>query len=324
MPRAGEKWATGAVARNPVPGDVEGALRELGIEVDRVEGAEIWARCPQHQARTGKIDRHPSFSVNAERGMFCCLSCGYQGSFTQLVRDALAVSGAEAEAWVSQHGTLAYAARVLHRRAGTAPATAAPAWAGEPELAGFTIPPAWALAERDLTADAVARYGIVWDAVGDGWVLPIREHTGTLLGYQAKYGHLVRNRPRGVRKGLTLFGGHLLRGGTAVLVESPLDCARLWTAGVDGAVASFGATVSDQQIDLLVRLADQVLLALDNDSAGRQGAASVEKRLRGRMPPVKFFAYHGTAKDPGEMSESAIHRGLAGAATLLTHLLARR
>jgi len=301
----------------PVPGDVQGALRELGIEIVRVEGGEVWAHCPAHLARTGKEDRHPSFSVNEERGLFLCFSCGYQGSFPTLVMDRLGLDPVAAHTWTARYGSLERAARIL--RGPCVPSAPPP----EPSLAGYAFPPAEALAKRGIDDEGAARYGLLWDEESGGFVLPIRDPRGALLGYQYKRGKFVRNRPRGIAKASTLFGAHAFDGDTAVLVESPLDCARLWAAGIPGALASFGAVVSDAQIDLLVRLADRVVIALDNDEPGISNADLVEARLR-RRTRVTFFRYpRRTVKDPGEMSDKEIADAYDGAYSRLARYLER-
>lgn len=292
----------------PVPADVPGAVARLGIKVERAVDGELWARCPRHLARTGRPDRHPSFSVNEDKGVFKCFSCGYQGSFTTLVADLLGLEPVAAGAWVASLGSLERTARLLRER--TAPAALPPP---EPTLAGYVPPPPDALAARRIDGDGAARYGLLWDGESGGFILPIRRLDGHLLGYQYKRGKFVRNRPRGLAKGQTLFGAHCFTGPVAVLVESPLDCARLWSAGIAGAVASFGADVTDRQIELLVRLADIVILALDDDEAGWLSAPTVAARLRGRVP-VKYLRYPGRkVKDVGEMSDAEIGAGIDGA-----------
>lgn len=288
------------LAAPPVPGDVPGALRELGVQIVRVQDGEIWARCPAHLRRTGKEDRNPSFSVNEELGVYFCFSCGYQGSFPNLVMDILGLEPVAAQAWITGRGSLGRLERILR---GPMPPPAPPP---EPSLADYVFPPAKDLSERGIDDDGAARYGLLWDQESGGFILPIREAGGALLGYQYKRGHFVRNRPRGIAKSSTLFGAHCFDGDTAVLVESPLDCARLWSAGIPGAVASFGAAVSDAQLGLLVRLAERVVIALDSDEAGLLAADQVEAKLRRRVPTTFWRYPRRTVKDPGEMTDKEI------------------
>jgi hypothetical protein len=50
----------------PIPGNVEKALIELGIEIMDAKDDEIIGRCPAHFDRLGKNDSHPSWSVVRE------------------------------------------------------------------------------------------------------------------------------------------------------------------------------------------------------------------------------------------------------------------
>lgn len=52
---------------------------ELGLRREVRRGAEIFYECPFH------IDETPSLSVNEERGIFQCFSCGRKGSYVNLL-----------------------------------------------------------------------------------------------------------------------------------------------------------------------------------------------------------------------------------------------
>jgi DNA primase len=144
------------------------------------------------------------------------------------------------------------------------------------------------------------------------WVIPIRTAQGKLLGYQRKRGKYVENVPEDMRKSRTLFGIDVFDGGTAILVESPLDVVRLTSAGVDGGVAAFGAGVSKYQMNLLLEEADEIVLALDNDEAGILSTQKL-KATYGRRIPLLTLCYDYTpdAKDVGEMEkDSQIRRAV--------------
>jgi DNA primase len=66
-------------------------LANLGIELTRSGGAEIVGRCPVHIKRVGKADNSPSWSMNAETGLWICFSCGAKGTLSSLIRNSLAV-----------------------------------------------------------------------------------------------------------------------------------------------------------------------------------------------------------------------------------------
>lgn len=302
--------------------DVRTALARLGMGTYEERDGELWARCPGHIERTGAEDRSPSWSVNVETGMHHCFSCGFGGTLPMLVSTVLHVNYVQAEGWLADPGLLAAAIEARLRtvqRSAYKHAEKAPV-----DLSGFTLPPPHALDERRITMEAAVRFEILWD--GKGFILPIRDAAHNLLGYQIKHGSFVRNRPRGVAKGTTLFGLGAFRGPEAVLVESPLDAARLWTCGIDGGMASFGAEVSDEQIELLVRISQRLIIALDDDNAGEIGADKVENAVNSRISPVRRFAYPRPrlrgVKDPGDLADQRVHEGIENAATRLQRLTA--
>ncbi len=182
-------------------------------------------------------------------------------------------------------------------------------------LRDFDTPPRWALEERGITATACRRFEIKWDDDGEAWVLPIRDaDSGVLRGWQTKTASETLTRKH-TRKSLTLFGITQFEcGTTAILVESPLDCARLLTAQFAGGVASFGADVSERHVELLSQRAGRIIIALDNDAAGHTGTEKLLVRLEGCGRPVYSFNYGGSpGKDVGELDDDEIAWGIAHA-----------
>lgn len=295
--------------------DVPAALARLGLDIETRDG-EGWRRCPGHYARTGREDASPSWSINLSTGLHHCFSCGYGGNLEYLVSGILRIDYRAAEAWLADPALLAQAieARLRSIQRYNPPSS-------KVDLSGFTLPPAGELAKRKITVEAALRFEILWD--GKGFILPIRDPWHRLLGYQIKRGSYVRNRPLRVAKSSTLFGLGAYTGARAILVESPLDCARLWSAGIDGAVAAFGSSVSPRQVELLLHIAERVVIALDDDNAGQIGADEVETALNYRMNPIRRFEYpHPCGKDPGELDDNQLAFGIEHARTRLERLTA--
>lgn len=252
-----------------VPGDVVAALDKLGLAVIRVdESGEATCKCPAHLENTGREDRHPSFSVNIESGLYGCWSCQFKGTFVSLVKYVLECEHEEAVAWVRAQGTIKRVERILAKRRAQDVDTTEEI--NEAKLALYVPPPPEALESRGLTAEACARYGVLWDVENERWITPVREADGTLLGWQEKNKRYFRNRPKGLKKAQHIFGMTALpaRCDFIVIVESPLDAVRLASLGIH-AVASYGASVSDTQMQMLYERTNRLVLFPDNDSAGR-------------------------------------------------------
>lgn len=308
------------------PADLEDALTELGIDVWRSTDEEVTALCPAHERRTGAPQRHATWSVNRHTGLMNCFSCGFKGTFIDLVMELLFPNDVfRAARWVRQFGVSLASARELvpydeREQREEAPTILVP----ETRLAMYDDPPAWALEERMLSAESCQHYGVRWDSRHESWIIPVRTPTGELAGWQEKWQKRKRfiNDPKDMKKSLCLFGFDVFPvGEPAVLLESPLDVPRLYTAGWEGGLSFFGAAWSQQQMRLVEAVTDEAVSALDNDKEGRVHA----ERLRvgdwdkgKQMTPgwagrlhLRFLSYEGTdAKDVGAMSEDEIQRAL--------------
>ena len=175
------------------------------------------------------------------------------------------------------------------------------------------------MAARGFGQAAAQAYGVLWDTKRDMWIIPVRDpYTSRLRGWQEKDKHYFKNVPYGLEKADCLFGLEKVRKGRRViLVESPLDCLRMWHAGITSVVSSYGAEVSEQQLDVLGEHCDELVCALDDDNAGWKRAAWIKENWRKRL---KYFDYEaawsgrkGDRKDPGEMADEEIKRGIDNA-----------
>ena len=115
-------------------------------------------------------------------------------------------------------------------------------------------------------------------------------------------------------KGDTLYGFHrvereLARG--LIVVESPWSVMKLWQAGLCGAVALCGVSVSAAQRDLLAS-ATRILLMLDGDDTGKTASRGLAGR---RVHPNLVAADLPDGTDPADLDEEHL-RALVRAAWL--------
>lgn len=294
--------------------EMESVLETLGIKAIGSRGVEIQAECPGHEERTGHKDRNPSWYINADSGAHICFSCGFKGNIYSLTSY---LNGApidfevnEEEASIKLSGRLF---KLLHpeeikKEQDSHPIT-------ESMLSAFITPPDEALISRGLSKVAAESYELLWDRLRGNWIIPVRNPKGALLGWQEK-GYRVRyfnNYPKGMKKGKSLFGYKQYASGDMVVVESPLDVIRLASVGITGAVATYGCSITGDQLEL-IRGADRVIFALDNDDAGKAASHDMLTRCLSLNTEAWFFNYDGLdVKDVGAMSRDEIVFGLANA-----------
>lgn len=274
-------------------------LQGQGLRVVRVEGHEIIAFCPAHLERLGREDRRASFSFNTTKMLGHCFSCDWKVPDLTMLVTYLTGKPPDDDVVIAaqRHSLAAEIDRITERK--------------EAELADSVRYMEWTLAERfrpvpakllelrRILRLAADHYQIRFDPAKHCQVIPIRSPQGSLWGWQQRQQGRVYNWPDKIPKSQTLFGFHLVESERVALVESPLDVVRLHQAGIP-AVASFGAGVSNRQVELLARNFGLVVLALDNDPPGRESSQRLIRQLRKRTGVVEWD-YTGTrAKDPGD------------------------
>lgn len=257
-----------------------------------------------HVKRTGKEDNNPSFYINSDSGLWLCYSCGARGNLGHLVAEMMGANydDPEVQLAIMNHGVSQLDM---------------PKWERLPEIDNsmylyYTDVPHRYLRSRNISEEAAREYGIRWNPENNSWIIPIIDPDGLLLGWQEKAQDFVRNHPKGIKMRGTLFGIERFQSKTAILVESPLDVVR-FASSFDGiqCLASFGASITVEQLTLLYDVADRLIVALDHDKAGTNSAKQIFKNLPLLRGGVRWLKYsHTEAKDIGEMTDSEIEEAV--------------
>lgn len=275
-------------------------LVSIGVDITKAGEREIQGRCPVHESRTGRADKSPSWSMNASTGAWICFSCGARGSLIGLVKELTGSDDPALEYYsiiANNELAKAHMPKVAHRVAAD--------WVSYER---FPSVPSECLELRNISEESARLHGIKWSPEDECWIIPIVTQDRELLGWQSKRPGWIRNFPVGVKKSETLFGIERFRGGTAILVESPLDVVRLTSmnCGYQG-LATFGTAVSNAQINILSHTVERLIVAMDNDDAGVKSAKKLFQSLPRFRKGTLWVNYKGTtAKDIGEMTDDEI------------------
>ncbi len=103
--------------------------------------------------------------------------------------------------------------------------------------------------------------------------------------------------------------------GTVIAVEGYMDVIALSRAGLPHAVAPLGTAMTERQLALLWRMADEPLLCFDGDPAGQRAAARAADRALPLLLPGKSlrFVTLPPGEDPDSLLRTAGPAGLARA-----------
>ncbi|HKW59850.1 MAG TPA: DNA primase [Candidatus Dormibacteraeota bacterium] len=154
------------------------------------------------------------------------------------------------------------------------------------------------------------------DFFAERLVIPIRDERGQTLAFTART--VRQDEPRKyinspetpayikgrVVYGLDLARDEIARRGHAVLMEGQFDVITAHQFGVANAVASSGTALTDDQVRLLKRFTDELLLVFDSDRAGREATRKAAVLAAQHAMRTRVISVPG-AKDPDEFLRSA-------------------
>ncbi len=183
------------------------------------------------------------------------------------------------------------------------------------------------LAGKDVSPELMAEAGLLvmgediavpYDRFRDRVMFPIEDGRGRAVAFggramsadvQAKY----LNSPDTplFNKGRLLYNLHRARGpahdrGTVVAVEGYVDVIALAKIGLENVVAPLGTALTEDQLDLLWRLADEPILCFDGDTAGRRAAHRAVSLALSHLQPGKSlrFALLPEGQDPDDLARA--------------------
>ncbi|MEZ5078208.1 MAG: DNA primase [Solirubrobacterales bacterium] len=156
------------------------------------------------------------------------------------------------------------------------------------------------------------RSGGEYDRFRERIMFPIRDRRGRTLGFGgramrsdqgAKYVNTAETdffHKSTILYGVDLAKGTIAKVGRAVVVEGYTDVLALHQAGIEEAVGVMGTAITEEQVATLSGMVDEVVLALDADSAGQEAMLRAQRVAAGRRMRLRV-ASMPAGEDPAEM-----------------------
>ncbi len=202
------------------------------------------------------------------------------------------------------------------------------------------------LSKRKIAVSDIAMSGLViarsgndrsfYDRFRGRLIFPICDSRGQVMGFSgrvldpdvkdAKY---VNGSETPIfQKGALLFGLNLARAvirdrSEAILVEGEFDAMSAFAAGVENVVASKGTALTDKQVAILARMAENVVLCFDTDLAGDSASRRGIELLDMAGVTVRV-ADLGKFKDPDEFAQKdpkGFKAAISAAANIYDYLI---
>ena len=188
-------------------------------------------------------------------------------------------------------------------------------WSG---LTDFALKKGFQQAEL-VTAGLAARRNRgdgVYDVFRGRVMFPVYDAQGRAVGFS---GRLMSDEARAAKyintpdtplyhKSRAMFGlkqakEAIRQADTAVLVEGNVDVISLWQHGQKNVVAVSGTALTADQLKILGRLAQKIILCFDQDSAGLKATQRAIELAQGTDTRLEVMSFTG-AKDPDELIRS--------------------
>lgn len=280
---------------------------------ERVNSAGTWTMvsCPLAKwEHDSGHDYNPSFSINVEPGnsMCKCLSCGFTGPLTNVVKKIKQLGGIDENVEEELQRFIEYEARVGFDVEENTYIPLLPNFFTDDfnRMHAYTR-------SRGLDETDMHKWALGFSNDLERVLIPFYDSDNSLV---AVVGRDVTNEhpqkymvyPKGFKRGKYLFGENKLRGDeeAVLVVEGYLDCviASKYLPDNIGVVAIGTAIPTIPQLRHIVALAPEIILGLDNpkeDMAGLKGYLAAKAYIRGRCKLTELD--YRQFKDAGEAGE---------------------
>lgn len=278
------------------------------------ETSDDWmVQCPYH---SNGQERRPSAGIRKSDGLFHCFACGEVHSLCELISFCLGYSndvlGKEGWKWLLKN----FATVQVNRRndifidydrknAKTSDFKLQNAiYNDDLEKYRFIHPYMY---KRGLNDAVIEQFDIGYDKDTDSITFPVRDISGNTLFIARRNVKYKRfSYPKGVIKPLyglyELYQSNVKASDSVFVTESMIDCILLWKNGHYAvAMNGVGSELQYKQLnDLSVR---HLIVATDNDSAGRKSRAEIKKQVNKLLTYIDFPS---NRKDIGECTDEEI------------------
>lgn len=272
----------------------EEMLQQISENVDLLEyasqhfefekrGKDYFAHCPLH------VDVTPSFSVNPEKNLYYCFSCGRAGSiinflmdfedmpFEDSVQKAASLAGLDlSKMCKSETVIFLRKLRTLLKRQNSAPFEHE--ILPETELDKYSKAPAQEWIDEGIDPEIMDLFDVRIDEWTNRIVYPVRDINGRLLNIKGrtrlsnfkalKIPKYINYRPVGVLdyfQGLNITLPYVRQAGEIIIFESIKSVMKAYGWGYKNVASAEKHNLTPEQMQLLVKLRVNVVFAYDSD-----------------------------------------------------------
>lgn len=296
---------------------MENQIRELfekySIFIESQNGQEFNIYCPFHKNRNS-----PAFFINIRTGLWQCFnpSCGKKGNFRQLYKQ---LTGKSYTKDISLDPT------ALKRE--IEKGFKKQEYIDEIDISSIEIDynnqvhvdKLQYFINRGFDIDTLMYFEVGFSEVKNRIVIPVRDINYKLIGFIGR-AILDNQEPKylynkGFKRADTLFNiQNAKQYSSCIITEGGVDAMKVYQAGFPNVVSTLGAQVSPNQVKILKRYFDSLIIFSDNDDAGKSMQDDIIDLCGGKE--IFIVENASGCKDAGEMTKIQIIETLTNKKTI--------
>jgi len=283
---------------------IERVIEGSGLNIESQVGSEFIVFCPFHNNH-----RTPAGEVNMNTGMFFCFSCNKIADLIEFVMHITGRTYFESVRFIKDKEQNMDIEKQINKKLSVKPDFVQFDELIIKRLNNQALESSRAIeyyAKRKVTQESIFKFCLGYSEKQDMVTIPVHSPDGMMIGFVGRSidGKEFKNTP-GMPKSKTLFNLNRVKAANKVyVVESSFDVIRLDQVGFP-AVATLGATISSQQVELLKKYFNDIIVIADNDEAGSNMKDRLMEKLGSRVGVIKLEKQY---KDIGDMDDESIKK----------------
>lgn len=282
---------------------MESQIRELfeksNISIETQNNQEFNLYCPFHKNRNS-----PAFFINIKTGLWQCFnpSCGKKGNFRQLYKEVtgkpygrdIKMDSASIKKQIENGFRKNEYINELDM------SDVEIDYDNQNDLLSIST-----LINRGLSHETLSHFEVGYSKVKERVVIPVRDQGYKLVGF---IGRAIRDdqEPRylynkGFKRADIVFNIQNSKNyDSCIIVEGSIDAMMVHQAGYPNVISTLGAQISPNQIKIIKKCFDKIIIFSDQDDAGKAMQGDIINACCGK----EIFTVDNKTgcKDPGEMS----------------------
>ena len=297
------------------PKHIKSVVKEIGLRVISESNNNLVIYCPFHNNT-----HSPSFYISEENGAWLCFnpSCGETGNIIQLVKRIADKNDFEAIRLITSKESQAL---------DNFDEALSEMFEDKPDFVEFDQSKLDELSlelslnknardyfqSRGINQESMNHFKLGYSESQGMVIVPVHSPDGIPVGLVGRsISEKKFKNSTNLPKNKTLFNIHRAKriGDQVIIVESSFDAIRIHQSGFPNVIATLGGHISTDNLNLLNRYFNRVVIMTDADQAGRELGISISNKLKNKDILWASCSYGKIyphdAKDAGDMTEEEI------------------